>query len=401
MWNAPLIPLGELLRRREPDVQVIATETYEFAGVKSFGRGLFKSGRKNGSEFAYKRLSRLHANQFVYPKLMAWEGALAVTSQAEAGLVVSPEFCVFDIDTSKLHPAWISYYFRQPSIWPTLSSDSAGTNIRRKRIYPDDFLRYRMPVPSIEQQTRLVEAIESQLSKLSEVNGLRNDVDAEYRKLLIGIELQLWPESAIKAAPTLADVTTFLARGRQSEQGDASLRLIKTQHVQMGKLLPTQMRLSVTAAQKVSPEAIVHEGDSLIACSAAGCLGRVALFSGLQEPHSVDTHIAIARARQEVVDPKYLFAYLRGAQGQYQLRSREQGDWQREKVSFRLTELNVASLRAVPIPVPSLSTQLSIVSTLDRYYGKIELVSGLASGQQEELKALIPAILAQACRGEL
>lgn len=401
MWNAPLIPLSELLRRREPDVEVADAEIYEFAGVKSFGRGIFKSGKKIGSDFAYKKLSRLHANQFIYPKLMAWEGALAVTGQAEEGLVVSPEFCVFDIDMSKLHPSWINYYFRQPSIWPTLSSDSAGTNIRRKRIYPDDLLRYKIPLPSIEQQKRIVEKIEFQLSKLSEANRLRDDLDIDYRRLLAGIELQLWPESAIKTAPTLADVTTFLARGRQSEQGGSPLRLIKTQHVQMGQLLQTQLRLSEVAARKVSSEAIVQEGDSLIACSAAGCLGRVALFHGSQDQHSVDTHIAIARARREILDPRYLFAYLRGAQGQYQLRSREQGDWQREKVSFRLTELNVASLRLVPIPVPPLSAQLSIVLTLNRYYEKISSISEMVSSQQEELKALFPAILAQACRGEL
>jgi Type I restriction modification DNA specificity domain len=87
---------------------------------------------------------------------------------------------------------------------------------------------------------------------------------------------------------------------------------------------------------------------------------------------STDTHVAVARANTDVVRSDYLYAYLRGAQGQHQLRSRERGDWQREKISFRLTELNLNDLRKVPIPVPPFSEQRRIVVELNALQAEVD-----------------------------
>jgi hypothetical protein len=103
------------------------------------------------------------------------------------------------------------------------------------------------------------------------------------------------------------------------------------------------MTLAPDAAAKVAPQAIAQQGDVLIACSAAGCLGRVAMFSGGMTA-STDTHVALARVDPEVVLPEYVFRYLLSAVGQRELRSRERGDWTQDKVGFRLTELNLRDL---------------------------------------------------------
>lgn len=45
-------PMAELLTLRQPDVRVDRLQRYHFAGVYSFGRGVFASVSKDGSEFA-------------------------------------------------------------------------------------------------------------------------------------------------------------------------------------------------------------------------------------------------------------------------------------------------------------------------------------------------------------
>jgi type I restriction enzyme S subunit len=152
---------------------------------------------------------------------------------------------------------------------------------------------------------------------------------------------------------------------------------------------------------KVKPEAIAEEGDILIACSAAGCLGRVARYSDPSKHASTDTHVAIARPNIELVEPDYLYAYLRGAQGQIQLRSRERGDWQREKISFRLTELNVADLRKVPVPLPDRAEQCRIVKEVEEIRAQVNLVRKLQIETVAEIDAMVPAVLDKAFRGEL
>ncbi len=68
---ALMTPMRELVELRETDVKVEQNETYHFAGVYCFGKGVFKGPSKSGMEFAYNRLTCLQTGNFVYPKLMA------------------------------------------------------------------------------------------------------------------------------------------------------------------------------------------------------------------------------------------------------------------------------------------------------------------------------------------
>ncbi|MBN8490586.1 MAG: restriction endonuclease subunit S [Burkholderiales bacterium] len=151
-------PLSELVQHRPTDISVDRTAQYRFAGVYSFGRGVFPSVVKAGSEFAYERLSTVRSGDFTYPKLMAWEGALGVVPPACDGMVVSPEFPVFSINTDEVLPEILDIYFRTPEVWPALAELSGGTNLRRRRLQPSAFLRYEMPVPPMATQLMVREA---------------------------------------------------------------------------------------------------------------------------------------------------------------------------------------------------------------------------------------------------
>jgi type I restriction enzyme S subunit len=149
------IEVAELVQQRPTDVNVEPDVSYQFAGVYSFGRGVFKGGVKTGAEFAYPKLSRIRSGDFIYPKLMAWEGALGVVPEKCDGCVVSPEFPVFEIDQTKVLPDVFDVYFRDPSTWESLQGGSTGTNARRRRLNPTDFLKLKIPVPSMATQRKL------------------------------------------------------------------------------------------------------------------------------------------------------------------------------------------------------------------------------------------------------
>ena len=151
-------PMRELVKLRLPDVTVRADETYQFAGVYCFGRGVFKGARKSGMDFAYPRLTRLRVGEFVYPKLMAWEGDLGIVPPECDGCVVSTEFPVFEVVKNRVLPEVLDTHFRTPSVWPEVSGASTGTNVRRRRLNPQDFLDYEFPLPSWGTQMTLREA---------------------------------------------------------------------------------------------------------------------------------------------------------------------------------------------------------------------------------------------------
>jgi type I restriction enzyme S subunit len=175
--------MDELVKWRKPDVEVLPTDTYHFAGVYCFGRGVFAGERKTGLEFSYRQLTQIRAGEFIYPKLMAWEGALAVVPLECDGLYVSPEFPVFEINTDRVLPETLDVYFRTPAVWPQLSGSSTGTNVRRRRLNPNEFLRFEFPLPSMrtQQLLRLVKA------KVDRLKALQAQTAAELEALLPSI----------------------------------------------------------------------------------------------------------------------------------------------------------------------------------------------------------------------
>jgi len=175
--------VGEFATLRSPDVRVNPLDEYRFAGVYSFGRGVFQGVRKFGSGFAYPKLTRLRTGNFVYPKLMAWEGALGVVPPECDGLVVSTEFPVFEIDEKIMLPEVIDIYFRSPTVWPMLSGQSGGTNVRRRRLNPNDFLKLEVPWPDHETQT----AIKECASRISAISAIQAETAAELDAMLPAI----------------------------------------------------------------------------------------------------------------------------------------------------------------------------------------------------------------------
>ncbi len=167
-WQATPTPMSELVYLQKTDVAVELEQTYEFAGVYSFGRGVFRSQVKTGAEFAYKRLSTVHTGNFVYPKLMAWEGALGIVPPDCDGCVVSPEFPVFEVNCDRVLPEVLDTYFRTKSVWPSLAGNSTGTNARRRRLHPNEFLAYRFPLPPMHVQLKL-KAIKDRLKPVTEI----------------------------------------------------------------------------------------------------------------------------------------------------------------------------------------------------------------------------------------
>ena len=119
--GAKLTRMSDLVRLRSPDVIVQQDESYQFAGVYCFGRGVFRAQAKTGMAFAYRQLTRLKTGNFVYPKLMAWEGALGIVPAECDGCVVSTEFPVFEVLEDRVLPEVLDTYFKSPNVWPELA----------------------------------------------------------------------------------------------------------------------------------------------------------------------------------------------------------------------------------------------------------------------------------------
>jgi len=182
--SATPTPMRELVVPRTPDTKVEGDETYDFAGVYSFGRGVFRSVTKTGLDFAYTALTQVRGGEFTYPKLMAWEGAFGIVPPECDGCFVSPEFPVFGVRQDLVFPELLDAYFRSPRVWPEIAAISSGTNARRRRLQPSSFLNYRFPLPSREAQKRIRVTLEARTRLRAAQNSRAADLAALMPSLL-------------------------------------------------------------------------------------------------------------------------------------------------------------------------------------------------------------------------
>ncbi|MFC9966861.1 restriction endonuclease subunit S [Nocardia ignorata] len=145
--------LSVALRVSGDSVAVEPGSKYSITGIYSFGRGLIKRPIIRGSDTSYTSFTRLRAGQVVMSKLNAWEGALAVVSDAFDKTYVSPEYPTFDINDSDVDPSYIEHLLGWPRLWASLTP--RGSMARRKRTTPATLLATKVPLPELSEQRRI------------------------------------------------------------------------------------------------------------------------------------------------------------------------------------------------------------------------------------------------------
>ncbi|MGH3546665.1 MAG: restriction endonuclease subunit S [Pseudonocardiaceae bacterium] len=207
MSKYPLVPLGEVLTKSDDFVSIQPGEPYETAGILNRGRGLFKRPTVSGSETRYTKYNRLHAGQFVYSKLFAWEGALGIVTSEFDGLFVSHEFPIFDIVEERAISGYIAHLARWPDLHIALSKQTSGMGSRRQRVNIDQLLSTPVPLPDIEEQQRVTERLDTILNRADAVQELRASFSCLQGSLNESLVSRV-SEEAVETAQ-LGDVLTF------------------------------------------------------------------------------------------------------------------------------------------------------------------------------------------------
>ena len=178
-----IVKLGDILRRVgrfEPRDEL---QEYTFAGTYSFARGIFVGERKSGSTFALPKIQRIHEGDFVYCKIMAWEGAFGLVPKEADQCYMSGAFVVYEINRDLIEPKFLDYYFKLPKHWQSIGRKSTGTNVRRQSLHPKDFERVEIPLPPLAEQHRIV----TLALKLEELKDLQKGIMAELDALMSSI----------------------------------------------------------------------------------------------------------------------------------------------------------------------------------------------------------------------
>ena len=91
----PNVRLGDLVKRVRVPIVTERDRTYVEIGIRSHGKGLFHKEPITGRRLGNKSVFAVQAGCLVFNIVFAWEQAVAITSDAERGLIASHRFPMY------------------------------------------------------------------------------------------------------------------------------------------------------------------------------------------------------------------------------------------------------------------------------------------------------------------
>ena len=163
-WH--LWKMRRLIRQVRRPIVVRPDKEYREIGIRSWGKGIFHKDPVRGALLGEKSVFRPEPGDFVLNIVFAWEGAVAVISEHETGMIASHRFPTFrpsdHVDLDYLLMVLQSDQGRR-----LMEINSPGAAGRNKTLRIGQFLDEELPLPSIEMQRAIVAAFREEEGRLA------------------------------------------------------------------------------------------------------------------------------------------------------------------------------------------------------------------------------------------
>ena len=176
-----------MLRLERRKAQVEADKQYREIGIYCFGRGVFHKPPRSGLEVGGKDLFLIRKGDFILQITFAWEGAVALMSQAEDRMYGSTRYPTFRVDEARCFPPFLANYFKTEEGLQQLIRISPGSAGRNRVLSLKRIPEVLVPLPPLQEQQRIVARIEELSSLIGEARVLRQQAVKDSEALLISM----------------------------------------------------------------------------------------------------------------------------------------------------------------------------------------------------------------------
>lgn len=380
----PLVPLRDVVTPVSRRVSVEAVEEYDLLGARWYAKGLYTKDRKLGSEIKASHLYRVVKSDFVYNRLFAWKGSFAVATEENDGCYVSNEFPCFHVSTDRLIPQFLWYHFSRSSVWNDALGKSYGaTTASRNRLKEIDLLNLAIPLPSIEEQRRIVAQIDSLVANLNEVKLIRQLQIEEANAMLGSRFSQITSDVPRKKMSIVAPLVRRPAKlevgGRYPELGIRSYGK-GTFHK------PALDYLEVGSKKLYS----IEPGD-LVFSNVFAWEGAIAVAQPEDSGRFGSHRFITCLPDKGIATADFLCFYFLTTEGLERIGAASPGGAGRNRT------LGLNKLAEIDVPVPPYESQIKF----DRLIHKVREMRQTLELTDAEINALVPSILDRAFQGGL
>ena len=176
----PMMRIGEFLKRNKTAVTIEDDKTYKRATIKVRNGGIFLRDEEIGSKIGTKNQFLIFKGQFLLSKIDARNGAFGVVPEELDGGIITGNFWTFDVNYDIVNPHYLALLTTTKAFVDFCEQASNGTT-NRHYLQEPLFLNIKVPVPSLEEQNKLVEeyntTIARALSLDNKIISLKSAID--------------------------------------------------------------------------------------------------------------------------------------------------------------------------------------------------------------------------------
>ncbi|MGE3227878.1 MAG: restriction endonuclease subunit S [Hyphomicrobium sp.] len=378
----PTVSLGDLVRLERRPVEVIADREYKEIGTYSYGRGIFHKRPRSGLEVGDKDLFLMKEGDLILQVTFAWEGAIALCSEAEDGLYGSVRYPTFRVEESRCFAPFLARYLCTRQGLEQINRICPGSAGRNRVLALKCLPEINVPLPPLDEQRRIVARIEELAAKVAEAARLRQLASQETEAFIVSMHAAM-----SDAAPEpLANYIELHEDAVQIEAGtpypQAGVRGFGGGL--FGKPPVIGGQTTYRAFNRLYPGALVMS-------QVKGWEGALAMTPPALTDYFVSPEYRTFRCRPDRCLPEYLAAIVP-----------TEYFWGRLKEATR----GVGARRERTRPEQFLQLEFSMPSISDQRRGlnmfaSVRSVQSLQDESATELDAMLPAILDKAFKGEL
>jgi type I restriction enzyme S subunit len=395
----PVVQFADILERVERKIILDDAETYDCVGVRWYGMGAFIRESKLGMDIRRKKQWIIKEGDVVYNKLFAWRGAFAVAHTEVDGCIVSDKFPTYRLDEELVDSRYLRYYFRTDSTAKQAQDLSKGAAaISKLTLNPPDFWRLTVPLPSLEEQRRIVACIEELEALIQEAQGLRVKAREEAEALLPSAIGGFCSQLTSSLRP-LAEVLAVKPSNGWSPRCDndpSGTPVLTLSAITGFRYDGTQIK---TTSLPIRGDARywLQKDDLLISRSnTLELVGHAAIYDGFPERCIYPDLVMRTQVKEDEADVRFVHYWLMSPLVRDFIRNRARGT--------SPTMKKIAQRDVMEIPFPKtigLAEQRCLVAYLDELQAQVDELTALQDATQAELDALLPSVLDRAFRGEL
>lgn len=139
---------------------------YKQLGIRSHTKGIFYKESVTGQSLGNKSVFAIEPDCFILNIVFAWEHAIAKTSIAELDMIVSHRFPMYKPLPTKLDLDYLLFFFKSKKGKDLLGLASPGGAGRNKTLGQKEFLKLKIPIPSIKEQKAIAIFLETYDSEI-------------------------------------------------------------------------------------------------------------------------------------------------------------------------------------------------------------------------------------------